>query len=290
MKTTFAPCLIKYTGNNIYDAQKHYEKFSEIIDFIVDCVNEPEIDYFHSTEFNNVFYALPRYSKSTSLNNKIRTDILPKIQKHLSTLISTNANENDYGLVFDNYLSYLINNNINTIIFVGEQNKHLEGQGYPDEMANTKNCTVVFNPYMCDYNLIENIIKNDLTENVALCKEICKHTNKYFDPYRKLRDDERNKYDFEFGKRVAIRNKYVYNHRLSHINTMHNSGRRRDVYIKYEGARKKPKYYISVDTENGAIELFKHKKSGNPEHLGEFNFSCDSTQDADSNTHILYLQ
>ncbi len=289
MKTIFSPCLIKYTGNNVNDAQKHYEKFSEIIDFIVDCVNEPEIDYFHSTEFNNVFYALPRYSTSTSLNNKIRTDILPKIQKHLSTLISTDRSENNYDAVFDNYLAYLLNNNINVIIFVGECNKNLEGQGYPNETANV-NCTVIFNPYMCNYNLIENIIKRDLTENVALCKEICKHTNKYFEPYRKLSDNVRNQYDFEFGERVAIRNKYVYDHRLSHINTMHNSGRRRDVYIKYEGTRRKPKYYISVDTENGAIELFKHKKSGNPEHLGEFNFSCDSTQDADPSTHKLYLK
>lgn len=286
MKITFAPCLIENTGCNYYEEHYHYEKISEIIDFVCECIRNPEIDYFQNRSQGNVFFSFPQYSADTVLNNKIRTDLLPKIQKQLSNLVE--VNNNNYAIAFEKYFKYLTTTSESIVIFVSEEQGMLEGKGYTFKSCRNNDCIVLFNPYICEYSIIEGIINDDLTENVALCKEICKHTNKYFLPYSKLKDAERNKFDFQYGKIVALRNKYVYNHRLSSINTRHAGGRRRDVYVKYD-ARKKPMYYISVDTEHGAIELFKHRKTNKPEHMGEYNFSCDQTKKAEPKTHVLYL-
>lgn len=288
MKIVFSPCLIEYTGNDYRDEHMHFEKISEIVDFIFDCINNPEIDYFHNTLFNNLYFVIPKYSVDTSLNNKIRADILPKIQKFLSDLIDTN--KIDYNTLFINYFSYLTKKHSPIVVFVGESNKHFEGIGFTAETCINKECIVLFNPYICEYDIIKDIIRDNITTDIALCKDICKHTNKYFEPYRKLKDSERNEFDFHYGEIVATRNKYIYNHRLSDINTRHNSGRRRDVYVKYTTTKRKPEYYISVDTEHGAIEVFKHRKSGNPEHIGEFNFSCKPTKNSEPNSHKLYLK
>lgn len=286
MKITFAPSLRESTGCNYYEEHLHYEKISEIIDFVCECIRNPEIDYFQNYSQGSLFFSLPRYNMDTALNNKIRADLMPKIQKLLSNSIQVNSN--DYNIIFEKYFRFLTKMAENVVVFVGKEDEKLEGIGYNFKGCSNDDCIVIFNPYICEYSIIENIINQNLAEDEALCKNICKYTNKYFLPYSKLKDSERNQYDFQYGEIVANRNKYVYNHRLSNINTRHAGGRRRDVYVKCD-SHDKPIYYISVDTEHGAIELFKYRKTGKPEHMGEYNFSCEQTKKAEPKSHILYL-
>lgn len=79
----------------------------------------------------------------------------------------------------------------------------------------------------------------------------------------------------KFGDEVASRNYYQNQPEIS---------RRNPQYKVYVHAHRR--YYLSIDCEHGAIEIFSCNGQ-HPIHLGEYNFSCNFQKDADPTTHKL---
>ena len=79
----------------------------------------------------------------------------------------------------------------------------------------------------------------------------------------------------KFGREVASRNYYQKQPEIS---------RRNPQYMVFVHAQRK--YYLSVDCEHGAIEIFSCNGQ-HPIHLGEYDFSCNFQKHADPTTHNL---
>ena len=81
----------------------------------------------------------------------------------------------------------------------------------------------------------------------------------------------------KYGNEVASRNFYCDRADLSRKNPGY------DVFIHSLG-----EYYISIDQEHGAMEIFKQQRHG-PTHVGEFTYSCKKNKEADPATHKLVV-
>lgn len=274
MKIVFSPKLIDNISNN----SDELLRLSDLLDFSINCVHEPSSDYI--SNFGLIFSSGYNYNSNTILFNELRSNILPKYRKILSSKrIKT---EKTYADFFDDYLKM---QDSMFILFLADEEKISEGIVSTISTKLHINYIKLYNPYICNYSLISDVVLINSNKEL-FSNQLCQHTNKYFMPYAKLKDSERNNYDFKFGKIVADRNTFIYDKQLSKINKKH-FGKRRDVYIKYYN--NKPIYYISIDTEHGALEVFSHQAKS-PKHLGEFDFSCNKIKDANPKTHKLYLK
>ena len=277
MKIIFSPKLI---DNLRYD-QNELSRFDHILDFLLHCVIDPVTDYFYDCPSFD-FLTSSNFKDNTVKFNVDRTNVLRKYIKLLSYK-KIQTDKQKYDSIFEHY----INNQATTfVLFVGKDELPLENHKQKGRDNIEIECIQLFNPYTCDYKQIEGIVKKEQDTNGLFENQLCEHTNKYFEPYRKLKDSERNEYDFSFGKIVADRHVFIYSKELSKINTIRSKSKRRDVYVKYY--KRKPIYYISIDTEHGALEVFLHQ-SKSPKHIGEYNFSCNKIKDADRQHHKLYL-
>ncbi len=82
---------------------------------------------------------------------------------------------------------------------------------------------------------------------------------------KKISTDRKAKY-IDLGTKIAKFNQWEYNRTVSSINS--NCGQIRRVFKIGEGTKT---YYLSIDLENGAFELFKRAKGSKvANHLGEF--------------------
>ena len=81
----------------------------------------------------------------------------------------------------------------------------------------------------------------------------------------------------EFGTEVALRNQYQRRADIARKNPSY------EVFVHQQN-----KYYLSIDMEHGAIEIFK-SQGNNPMHIGEFNFACDQCKRSAPQTHKLVV-
>ena len=278
MKVIFSPKLI----DSILKNQEETLRFDHILDFLLHCVIEPSVDSFQKCSSFD-FLKLCNFQDNMVNFNISRAILLNKYRSLLSST-TIQAKGKSYTSIYEEYIDCQKDM---FILFVGKDELKLEGQVLKNRDDVIIDCVQLFNPYTCEYGLLNGIINEESVNNELFANQLCEHTNEYFEPYRKLKDSERNEHDFRFGKMVADRHIFVYSKELSRINTLHSKGRRRDVYVKY--FKGKPIYYISVDTEHGALEAFAHH-SKSPKHLGEYNFSCNKTKNADAKNHKLYLK
>lgn len=294
VKILLSPCLLDFS---VYTSEKdkriHIEEISHICCFISECLDEPEILYFYNQTNILLNILSVNYNNDTALYNQTAT-ILSILQSYHHKVVQKNIENNidisasfsigndDYSDSFAKCLKYCREKDFNGYIFIGKENKDYEG----NSITNNSNMVCLRNPYTCNFNLIEDNIKDDLPfENIFFKNEkICEHTNYYFKLVEGSKS-QRQEYFFSYGEIAAIRNGYIYDDKLSRLNSRR-MGTRRDVYVKYSSANK-PRYYISVDTEHGGLELFKDGKP-HPVHKGEFNFSCKKNQKAKPLSHPLY--
>ena len=81
----------------------------------------------------------------------------------------------------------------------------------------------------------------------------------------------------KFGTEVACRNNYLAKPDISRKNPSY------EVFVHKLGT-----FYLSIDVEHGALEVFKdHGK--HPLHLGEYDFSCIQNKGAEPETHKLIV-
>lgn len=301
IKIVFSPCLLDSSNcKTLEEERNHYKKISENVTFIETCLESPELDWILGSPYSTNTLSPPKYTQDSSLNNQIKINIFGKLQKmfsnnsfnldgHEDAVLNTNyiLPSISYTTLYLKYLSYLINNEYMGYVFLGDSNRKLEGE-CPQKVTKEKQKLIcLHNPYLCKYELISDHICSPNSENKYFESfKLCEYTNDYFISIKGKNKSERNEDFFRFGEITAIRNGYVYDDNLSKINSRR-FGKRRDVYTKYKN--KKPAYYLSIDTEHGGLELFKHSQK-DPEHLGEYNFSCINTQKAKPKTHKLYLK
>lgn len=81
----------------------------------------------------------------------------------------------------------------------------------------------------------------------------------------------------KFGNEVASRNYYQNHPEISRKNSQYK------VYVHAQ-----ERYYLSIDCEHGAIEIFSCNGQ-HPLHLGEYDFSCNYQKKADPTTHKLTI-
>ena len=89
--------------------------------------------------------------------------------------------------------------------------------------------------------------------------------------------DEKKAIYITFGTEVALRNNYHSKPDISRKNPSY------VVFVHSLG-----KYYLSIDKEHGALEVFKNQGK-HPLHLGEYDFSCSLNKGPEPETHKLVV-
>ena len=89
--------------------------------------------------------------------------------------------------------------------------------------------------------------------------------------------DEKKAIYITFGTEVAHRNNYHSKPDISRKNPSY------VVFVHSLG-----KYYLSIDKEHGALEVFKNQGK-HPLHLGEYDFSCSLNKGPEPETHKLVV-
>lgn len=296
MKILLSPCILDFSQyNSEREKRIHVEELSHIFHFIAECLNNAEILCFHKyTNLLNDMLSI-NYTSDTAYCNQVAM-LFKDLQSNYVAPPHNLPNEEElnvrytlikpgcYSSVFNKYIIYCRDEQYDGIIFVGKLNSIIEGERLLDDSE----LICINNPYTCELELIINRLRNNLPfdDDFFRFKKICEFTNYYFKQIKGLSIPEKKEYFFAYGKITAVRNGYEYDDRLSKLNSRIMKTRR-DVYIKYSSAHK-PKYYLSVDTEHGGLELFKHRKN-NPTHKGEYNFSCIPNQNPKPLTHPLYI-
>lgn len=296
MKILLSPCILDFSQYNTEKEKRiHVEELSHICHFIAECLNNPEILCFHN--YTNLLHdmLLVNYKDDTAYCNQVAV-FFKDLQSHCTAPPHNLPNEEDlnnryrplqlenYFSVFNRYIVHCRNEQYDGIIFIGKLNSTIEGERLLDDSE----LVCINNPYTCELELIVNRLKDDLPfdDEFFEFKKICEFTNYYFKQIKGLSVTEKKEYFFTYGNITAVRNGYEYDDRLSKLNSRIMKTRR-DVYVKYSSSHR-PKYYLSVDTEHGGLELFKHGRN-NPVHKGEYNFSCIPNQDPKPLTHPLYI-
>ncbi len=145
----------------------------------------------------------------------------------------------------------------------------------------TYTLSAVCNPAIDCNGLVHEYLKDEMDSDLIFPqKAACHCLNAVF-----LEEKEAGSYSpdqlqaiySKYGAEVAMRNKY---HRKADISRKNPSC---EVFVHNGGT-----YFLSIDKEHGALELF--KKQGNRAiHQGEFNFSCIPSKAPDPETHKLVI-
>ena len=119
----------------------------------------------------------------------------------------------------------------------------------------------------------------EVDEIFPQCAACCKLNDTFKEKISKCcqMGDEKKAIYITFGTEVALRNNYHSKPDISRKNPSY------VVFVHSLG-----KYYLSIDKEHGALEVFKNQGK-HPLHLGEYDFSCSLNKGPEPETHKLVV-
>lgn len=297
MRVVFSPTF--------FEERDQYIELSNTIDFIIECMNEGVVDKvvvsFISNYINKISHNEDPYLKTILVKNIFEKmkDCIPN-NTHISLTQYArikklrNWSNNDYLNFLSQYFYYILNNNLECIIILSQ--KDIKSNIYVNFQNVDMEINYIVNPYCCEIGLIRNYIHFNITNESTLFirKYLCKHTNYYFKQEIKgLNKNLQNPIFQKYADIVAERNGYLFDQVLTSLNKRKVNSKKKNKKKKnrriYKIIHNRDIFYISIDYEHGAMELFEHHLPiGN--HLGEYNFSCEENEEASSVDHKLYLQ
>lgn len=288
-----------------FEERELYVELSHILDFVIECMNEGVVDKgvisFISSYIGNVSYNNDPYFKNVLVKqifDKMR-DCIPKNSNIILTRYTkikkpNNWADNDYLSFLLQYFYYILNNNLECVMILSKND--VKKKIHIDYEGTVIDINYIFNPYSCEIDMIKNYIHFNMNNENKLFirKYLCKHTNYYFkNEIKGLAKNFQNPIFQKYGDIVAERNGYQFDQALTSLNKRRVNSKKKNKKKKnrrvYKIIRDRDIFYISIDYEHGAMELFEHHLPiGN--HLGEYNFSCEENEEASPVDHKLYLQ
>ena len=297
-KLIIDPCLFEIPADMSKEDQfEHFMFLKNCIDFVADYfdINLDSYDGApYSYNSDSPPYA-PPITQSHVVRNRY-SEVSKKIQKMVSLgdfVELTEQQIDDCSLQFEKesaaemkfkqYLFCIIGSDIyrNAIILLSQKNKScvptvtacIDDDGF--------NCASLYNPAEDCSGTISDYFKSNAYHDAMFPYGMtCYKLNDCFKEViaeKGKTSGELEAIYIKFGTEVASRNKYQRKADISRKNP------RYEVFVHNQG-----RFFLSIDKEHGGLEMFKsHGK--HPDHLGEYNFSCIQTKEADPETHKLIV-
>lgn len=288
-----------------FEGREQYIELSHVIDFVIECMNEGTVDKA-VVSFLSSYVGKVSYNNDPYLKNVLVKDIFDKmkncIPKNGNIILTQYVKikkpnkwiDNDYLSFLSQYFYYILRNNLECVIILSKND--IKSKIHIDYEGTDVDIDYIFNPYACEIGMINNYIHFNIKNESRLFirKYLCKHTNYYFkNEIKGLGKNFQNPIFQKYGDIVAERNGYLFDQILTSLNKRRVNSKKKNKKQKnrriYKIIRDRDIFYISIDYEHGAMELFEHHLPiGN--HLGEYNFSCKENEEASPVDHKLYLQ
>lgn len=297
-KLIIDPCLFEIPADMSKEDQfEHFMFLKDCIDFVADFfdINLDSYDgapYSYNSE--SPPYA-PPITQSLVVRNKY-SEVSKKIQKMVSLGAFVELPEqyiNKCSLQFEKesvaekkfkqYLFYIFGSGTyqNALILLSHKNKSCVPTVSACIDADSFDCASLYNPPEDCSGIISDYLKTSVSHDAMF--PYCLTCYKLNDTFKEVITEkgkssrEMEAIYIRFGTEVASRNKYQRKADISRKNP------RYEVFVHDQG-----KFFLSIDKEHGGLEMFRsHGK--HPDHLGEFNFACIQTKEADPETHKLVV-
>lgn len=243
-------------------ADKHIS--SDLLITLLQKLNKEPFDKYREPDYKkkkivrSLFQLLDTTEKVNISNYQLKDGLLPS-----NYILSYNNDANDY---FSKLILYVIENNIECILFLSQDN-------YKVDTEITPLIHYIRHIYKEEGSYLALLISEGigLKKNAIISPTLDKPLpNKWLtEEYQTIRKEllESGKASIaaflSLGKEVSLRNGYIFDEYLTKIN----NGAIREIYK----SKTKPTIYLSTDVEHGAIEVFNSK----PEHQGESNYIGD---------------
>lgn len=263
--------LLEYTSKlnvefDLYDGAPYYP----------DATKRPPITryHFHKISFSQLY---------AKIQKKISYDKFVQLDKYEMSQITTDysfPDESETKESFLRYITFLIQNSLEYLLFIGEPNKNKPRPmifQLPDNSISE--CMPIFDPRIDCSGQLPAVLPL-INQNAAFPNsEFCSELNRSFIKERDCGD--RKSIIRVYGNEAAMRNGYAFDQHLSMLNSK-KQGNTRTVYRKLIGPKE---IYLSIDYESGGFEVFDHTGT----HLGQFSFDGMQVKNADPKTHKLYF-
>lgn len=275
----------------------HFMFLKNSIDFVSDCLDVSLDQYDGAPYIGNSEsppYRAP-ITKSLTVRNKY-SEISKKIQKLVShgkwielqdNLIDNCPLQFEDTTVteqkFKQYLYYIFSSGIHekSLLLLSQKNSSCTPSISYSIGGNAYILSTVVDPAIDCSRMVSKYLKESASADSIFPQSIaCSRLNEEFKEKLKKQGKtavERRAIYILFGMEVASRNLYRKEPDISRKNPSY------EVFVHRLG-----EYYLSVDVEHGALEVFK-KHGQNPLHLGEYNFSCALSKKAEPVTHKLIV-
>lgn len=233
---------------------------------------------------------------SQMINKKIHNT--HKCQKYNLSNVNISSDSTLAGIrfspVFIGKIKYIIDNNPNDIIIIpliySYQNRNLKIKsecstlffiGNYDEEVESNICNWINNNQLI--HILEPTISNKFP-----AKDLCEGYNNWRSEILKPLYKGDKISDFtKIGMEVALRNRYIYDSKLSALNKAKAKKDKNGNKPKRQVFKSSEKdVYLSTDFENGGFEVY----DKNAHHQGQFKFNGDFEKSPDEDSHPLYLK
>lgn len=288
-----SPCLFDNKNLKEYEAQQlHAIRLSELLNHIRKHFNF-EIEEYRKAPYSGYCMKIPKYGNFI-LDNYIMTNVFAVIQKMIKKdkyinledvepvecITPMELTSNEHTEAFLCYLNYAKSIK-DKVLFIGEENmRHEVPFSFKEktkfDVSVSKEVIIELSSILLPY------MKDDYDWNsIFPRKEACLKYNKHV--MEKISRDnlgqpEKISLFHRIGEIVALYNGYKRDERLCRINS--SSEKKRTVFKKIRGKT----FYLSIDIESGGFEVF----DSSYKHLGQYNFSCDKSKEAEPIGHKLY--
>lgn len=282
------------------DQIEHFNFLKNSITFAVNYL-DASIDTYNGAPYHHYYnapsiYQQPPITKSLTVKNRfseIRKDLQRMMRAGRDVILSDKVvacdslrldAESITSAPFLAYIYYLLFDNKEynrCLLLLSKANADCTPKVSFKFGNNLFDITAVSNPAIDCSGLIFEFLKVSADpNNMFPQKNTCMALNQAFQAIissSRLSVPEKKRFYKEFGKEVASRNYYQNQPDISRKNPQYN------VYIHANR-----KYYLSIDCEHGAIEIFSCNGQ-HPIHLGEYDFSCNYQKEPDPTTHKLIV-
>lgn len=305
MEIILDPNLYKLNVNKLEDQESvinHLSYFDFVLDFIVEYQignffwNDLLQSELFSEDMENPWNRYPQYQKGikTVLQKKFFRNINFHSQLHdiskepIAEFVSefNFPNEDNPCETFLKTLNYILSKNIESLIFYGTINHNIQKPSlitsFKDDLKTENAINPVFNPLVDFHDQLRNKATSKLElnkEEIFPMKQYSKELGElYYNQISRTGLPDKSEMT-RYGKEIALRNGYIYTKELSSKNQTYFRSLR-TIFKRSDG-----KYYLSIDYEKGAFEVFNEI----PIHIGEFKFTGEFNQVAQPKNHILVL-
>ncbi len=278
MKAILSPCLFFPSVNTEAEKMKHSNHLLKVIDFI-DRFLDLELDKYSDSPYDRKRWYVPNFEYENLNSNLLAAKIFPILLRILNTPNNLKYGEN--GLIINNdksniqnkdfilpqnedsflrYLTYLKDNQLAGIFFLGLNNQDVSGCKIYIE--DNYSFDTIKNPWIDESETFNNYINKNLEEepqifaNRKLCVKLDEKMKEEAIKITGLKGSHYKKY----GEIIALRNGFEPYSPKNPYDKNTNYYRRKDK-----------KYIISVDLLHGHFEVFQGK--GKQLWIHQYNFS-----------------